>query len=156
MRRGFIATILERDRADAAYPTIRAAIPGMELAQWRRHVAAASVDRSRRGIMVVENERGYIHALCCYRVDLDLRRGRTLAIDHFIVLGILGDRVVVRLLIEAVERQALALGCTAMQIRVPRNATEKPEDHPLASSLAASGYAVESLHLAKLLGTTPA
>ena len=152
MRRGFITKILERGRADAAYPVIRASVPGLGLAQWRRFVAAATAEGSRQGIVVVENARGYIHALGCYRVDLDLLHGHTLAIDHAVVLDFLDDKVVATLLIDAVDRQAQALGCQALEFRVRRVGADKPEDHPLTGCLVEAGYAIDSVRLVKIVG----
>ena len=114
----FIIDALGRDQIRAVYPLIREAVPTLDLARWLRFARQLTGPRrsGQRGIVAARREgRAYPCGLFCYRVEEDLRRGRTLVADHFVALDLLDPGAVVTALVEELERLAARLGCQTVR-----------------------------------------
>jgi GNAT superfamily N-acetyltransferase len=152
MKRHFIAKQLAPERADEAFPIARAAVPGLTLERWRVFTGDAVTvgDRaSAPGIMVVENERGYIQGLCTYRLQHDMRHGTILAVDDLVVLDLVDNGAVAAALVDALEAWARAVGCSAIRLHVAEDAEARPNSPVLYEFLKRNGHAVDAVRLVK-------
>jgi hypothetical protein len=152
MKRRFIAKQLARERVDDAFPIARAAVPGLTLERWRLFTgdSVAAGDRAMPpGIMVVENERGYIQGLCTYRLHHDMRHGTILAVDDLVALDLVNDGAVVAALVDALEARARAVGCSAIRLHVAEDAEARPNSPVLYEFLKRNGHAVDAVRLVK-------
>jgi hypothetical protein len=152
MKRRFIAKQLVPGRVDDAFPIARAAVPSLTLERWRAFAgdSVAVADRAAPpGIMVVENERGYIQGLCTYRLQHDMRHGTILTVDDLVVLDLVDDGVVVAALVDALEARARAFGCSAIRLHVAENTQARPNSPVLYEFLKRTGHAVDAVRLMK-------
>jgi hypothetical protein len=152
MKRHFIAKQLVPERVDDAFPIARAAVPGLTLERWRVFTGDAVTvgDRaSPPGIMVVENERGYIQGLCTYRLQHDMRHGTILAVDDLVVLDLVDNGAVAAALVDAVEARARAVGCDAIRLHLAEDAKARPTSPVLYEFLKRTGHAVDAVRLVK-------
>src|SRR3954467_11493861 len=101
----YVAKPLTCRQIDQAFPVVQTIAPDLDVERWRDFAAAVlsgqelefgeeSTERMEaaalrpRGIMTVQNARGYIHGLFSYTVEEHLRHGRVLAVENFIVLDL--------------------------------------------------------------------
>lgn len=115
---GFVIGVLGRDQVRAVYPLIRQAVPTLELSAWLRFARQLTGVRraDQCGIVAARREgRAFPCGLFCYRIEVDLRRGRTLIADHFVALDLLDPGAVVAALVEALEELAARLDCQAVR-----------------------------------------
>ncbi len=160
-------------RIPQAYPLVQTVSPALTLDGWTAYAqplvtpSAANTSVSKNGpcsgILVVDNEQGYIVGLCTYRVQNDLFHGRTLHSDNLVALDLFNSRPVVTALAEAIESLARAFNCTALQTSLPerrgrirdsRSREAASRDRDPAGLLGELGHRVDSLCLCKQL--TPA
>lgn len=147
MKRTFQVKPLEPCRVDATFPIAQAAVPGLTLERWRRFAAnAASPDAAAAasGIMVVENERGYIQGFCTYRVQRDMRLGTVFAVDDLIALDLIDSQPVAAALVDALETRARELGCAAVRLQMDEAALG-PYRPVLEQFLKRSGQPADSI-----------
>jgi len=152
MKRRFIAKQLLPERLDDAFPIARAAVPSLTLERWRIFAgeSVAIADRAAPpGIMVVENDRGYIQGLCTYRLQHDMRHGTILAVDDLVALDLVDDGAIARVLIGALEERARAFGCSAIRLHVAEDAQARPNSPMLYEFLKCTGHAVDAVRLVK-------
>ena len=69
--------------------------------------------------MTVQNARGYIHGLFSYTVEEHLRHGGFLAVENFIVLDLFDMAGAADELLNAMDRVADDLGCSAIHTTCP-------------------------------------
>lgn len=152
MKRHFIARQLVPDRVDDAFPIARAAVPGLTLERWRvfagESVAVAD-GATPPGIMVVENDRGYIQGLCTYRLQHDMRHGTILTVDDLVALDLVDDGAVATALVDALESRARACGCSAIRLHLAEDAKARPNSPVLYEFLKRNGHAVDAVRLVK-------
>ena len=152
MKRHFIAKQLTPDRVDDAFPIARAAVPGLTLERWRAFAgeSVAVADRAAPpGIMVVENDRGYIQGLCTYRLQHDMRHGTILTVDDLVALDLVDDGQIVSTLVDALEARARAFGCSAIRLHVAEDAQARPNSPVLYELLKRTGHAVDAVRMVK-------
>ena len=148
----FIIDALGRDQIRAVYPLIREAVPTLDLAAWLRFARQLMGGRrsGQCGIVAARREgRAFPCGLFCYRVEVDLRRGRTLVADHFVALDLLDPGAVVAALVEELEALAARLGCRAVRSVVHGGAPG------VADELRAAGHRPEAELLLKELLEPP-
>lgn len=103
-----------------------------------------------RGIMTVQNARGYIHGLFSYTVEEHLRHGRVLAVENFIVLDLFDTAGAADELLNAMDSVAEGLGCTAIHTNLPDDYSSLPDYcNWLLTCFREAGHAVETLRLCK-------
>ena len=147
---GLIIGVLGHDQIRAVYPLIREAVPTLDLAAWLRF--ARQLTGARRaeqcGIVTARREgRAFPCGLFCYRVEEDLRRGRTLVADHFVAVDLLDPGAVVAALVEELDAVAARLRCQAVRSVVHGGVPG------VADELRAAGHQPEAeLLLKELLG----
>lgn len=148
----FIIEVLGRGQIRAVYPLIREAVPTLDLPGWLRF--ARQLTGARRseqcGIVAARRQgRAFPCGLFCYRVEEDLRRGRTLVADHFVALDLLDPGAVVTALVEELEGLGSRLGCQAVR-SVVHGGTPG-----VADELRAAGHEPEAELLLKELWEPP-
>ena len=110
--------LLAPDQFRSAYPLIREALPGLDLAVWLRFARQTAVARraNRAGIVAARwASRPYPCGLFCYRVDKDLRRGQVLIAEHFVAIDLLEPAAVLAALVAELDRLGPRLGCSAVR-----------------------------------------
>lgn len=157
---GFIAKPLGKRQIDQAFPVVRAIHPDLGVERWRAF-AAAMLDQTqgaagprmpRRGIMTVQNERGYIHGLFSYATEENLHHGRILAVDNFIVHDLFNLPGAAAALLRAMDGIARGLGCTAIHTNLPQAySTSVNYCNPVLNCFREEGHALETLRLCKPL-----
>jgi hypothetical protein len=156
MDQGFTAKPLGLRQIDQAYPLVRAIAPDLPVERWRDFAAAligpSGAPGTPAGIMTVQNERGYIHGLFTYAAAEDLRCGKILAVDNFVVLDLFNLPAAVSSLLQAMEELAHTLDCTAIHTALPECYAPAPgHGHPMLGFFRDEGHDVESLRLCKAL-----
>jgi len=168
----YVAKPLGDRQIDQAFPIVQTIAPDLGMERWRAFAAAVIAgDRAgkaagkttggtaARGIMTVQNVRGYIHGLFSYRIQENLRHGRVLAVENFIVLDLFDLAGAAEALLDAMDRTAAGLDCRAIHTSLPDNYSSLPEYcNWLVSCFRESGHTVEILRLCKRFteGTAPA
>jgi hypothetical protein len=147
----FVIGVLGRDQIRAVYPLIREAVPSLDLAAWLRFARQLTGARAGQcGIVTARREgRAFPCGVFCYRVEEDLRRGRTLVADHFVALDLLDPGAVVAALVEELDRLGERLGCQAV-VSVVHGGTPG-----VADELRAAGHQPEAELLLKELLQPP-
>ncbi len=154
----FIVRHLSGDKIPQAFAVFQTVSGACTLDRWRSYAGSrletlGAVRDGGAGIVSVENERGYIHGLFAYRVDLDPRCGRVLDCDNLIALHLVNPRPVLGTLMQAMETLARERRCEALHVRVGHTdpAGQSPRSTQV-DSLEQAGLALESIALCKKLG----
>jgi hypothetical protein len=162
----YVAKPLIRRQIDQAFPVVQTIAPDLDVERWRDFAAAVlsaqelefgeeSTERIEaalrpRGIMTVQNARGYIHGLFSYTVEEHLRHGRVLAVENFIVLDLFDMAGAADELLNAMDSVAEGLGCTAIHTNLPDDYSSLPDYcNWLLTCFREAGHAVETLRLCK-------
>ncbi|MBC8793702.1 MAG: hypothetical protein C6Y20_19060 [Tagaea sp. CACIAM 22H2] len=119
-----------------AYPLARLAAGHLTLAAWLRFAAAlgakppgakaprkAAAAPAERGLLGVEDQRGYLHALCSFAVEPDLRTGRRLTIDNLVALDLIDGNIPAQALVGALDKLARELDCPGYVVHLPEAAS---------------------------------
>ena len=159
----YVAKPLTCRQIDQAFPVVQTIAPDLDVERWRDFAAAVlsaqelefgeeSTERIEaalrpRGIMTVQNARGYIHGLFSSTVEEHLRHGRVLAVENFIVFDMAGAADE---LLNAMDSVAEGLGCTAIHTNLPDDYSSLPDYcNWLLTCFREAGHAVETLRLCK-------
>jgi hypothetical protein len=163
----YVAKPLIRRQIDQAFPVVQTIAPDLDVERWRDFAAAVlsvqelesedgltgrmeAIALRPRGIMTVQNERGYIHGLFSYMVEEHLRHGRVLAVENFIVLDLFDMAGAADELLNAMDRVAEDLGCTAIHTNLPDDYSSLPDYcNWLLTCFREAGHEVETLRLCK-------
>nr|WP_255635714.1 hypothetical protein [Azospirillum sp. 412522] len=156
---------LGRRQIDQAYPLVCAIAPGLGVGQWRAFAAAAldggAVDGAgggtgndnrpaNRGIMTVQNARGYMHGLFSYAAEPHLLHGRTLSVDNFVVLDLFDVTGIAETLLQAMEDLARRLGCAAIHTTLPdRHIPRDSRRDPVPDCFRTVGHRQETIRFCK-------
>src|SRR3954462_15845901 len=168
----YVAKPLIRRQIDQAFPVVQTIAPDLDVERWRDFAAAVlavqelefevrSTGRLEaaphpRGIMTVQNARGYIHGLFSYTVEEHLRHGRVLAAENFIVLDLFDMAGAADELLNAMDSVAEGLGCTAIHTNLPDDYSSLPDYcNWLLTCFREARHAVETLRLCKPVGAAP-
>ncbi|EWY37847.1 hypothetical protein N825_15715 [Skermanella stibiiresistens SB22] len=169
----YVAKPLARRQIDQAFPVVQTIAPDLDIERWREFAAAilaapeleSSAGRSvgshlregGRGIMTVQNSRGYIHGLFSHAVEDHLRHGRVLSVENFIVLDLFDLDGAADALLGAMDKVADDLGCAAIHTNLPDDYSSLPEYCDwLLGCFREAGHAVETLRLCKqMIDLTP-
>ena len=168
MHATYVAKPVIRRQIDQAFPVVQTIAPDLDVDRWRDFAAAVLLPRelefeldttgrtddgavpNPRGIMTVQNDRGYIHGLFSYTVEEHLRHGRVLTVENFIVLDLFDMAGAADELLNAMDRVAEALGCTAIHTNLPDDYSSLPDYcNWLLACFRDAGHAVGTLRLCK-------
>ena len=164
----YVAKPLIRRQIDQAFPVVQTIAPDLDVDRWRDFAAAVLSGRELeseneptvrlgegaaphpRGIMTVQNARGYIHGLFSYTAEEHLRHGRVLTVENFIVLDLFDMAGAADELLNAMDRVADDLGCSAIHTNLPDDYSTLPDYcNWLLTCFRDSGHEVETLRLCK-------
>jgi hypothetical protein len=174
MHDAYVAKPLVRRQIDQAFPVVQTIAPDLVVERWRAFAAVliasgdlespaplhaeqveAGADTAAppahpRGIMTVQNSRGYIHGLFSYTVEEHLRHGRVLAVENFVVLDLFDQGGAAAELLQAMDELAQSLDCAAIHTNLPDNYSSLPEYcNWVLTRFREAGHAVETLRLCK-------
>ncbi|MBC05084.1 hypothetical protein [Thalassospira sp.] len=143
---------LTAQTADMTYPLVQMLKVDMSFDRWRAFVdqycmpvakdsvgAKADADdilwQRQRGIIVIANERGYIHGLFSYYVRDDMTDGLVLHVDNVMAVEIVSGDYVLDAMRDAMSRLARVHECSNVYVSLG-----EPDDR-LRTYFARSGYA---------------
>jgi hypothetical protein len=128
---------LTPQRLDQAYPLVRAIAPALALEDWRAYAAPLigaqgehegaqggeqGGERASGGILVAEDERGYMAGLVVYRIQRDLLTGPILVAEHFVAFDFFERDRIAEALARALEGLAAGHRCAAVHTVLPEDA----------------------------------
>ena len=146
--------LLTEAKVAQVYPLIQLLQPKLSLEAWHRFTVEhlGGGDIGERGILTVEDDRGYICAMLSYAIDPDLSHGRAMLAKDLIAVTPLDKsrRAAISALIQAIEELAREKRCLAVHTRLSHCAPEAQED-AVCVSLFDRGHAVDHVVLCKTL-----
>ncbi len=122
---------LTHHTADMTFPLVQMMQTGLSFDRWREFVAEFCVDcqnvapgagcddilwQRPRGIMVISNERGYIHGLFSYQVRDDIAEGLVLHVDNVMAVEIVSRPYVLDTMRDAMNRLVHDHHCAAVHV----------------------------------------
>ncbi len=122
---------LTHHTADMTFPLVQMMQTGLSFDRWREFVAEFCVDcqnvapgagcddilwQRPRGIMVISNERGYIHGLFSYQVRDDIAEGLVLHVDNVMAVEIVSRPYVLDTMRDAMNRLVHDHRCAAVHV----------------------------------------
>lgn len=117
----FLVETLAATAVLEAWPLVHLALPGVDLAAWRRaarrRAASGKPGRPRTGILVAR--RGIRRQICgmvWYRSEVDLALGRILRARHLLAVDILDVTPIITALLNQLGPIAKALNCTTIRL----------------------------------------
>ena len=151
----FVVKPLTRERIPQAFVLVSIFDAALSQDAWC-HYATAIVESAdnglARGIMTVQSQRGYIYGLSVHDLKHELRRGRILEVENFVVADLVGARPAAGLLLESLEGIAREQQCHCMSLRLlnPKmRRTLRQSNGTRTDILKAAGYRGEPLRLRK-------
>jgi hypothetical protein len=144
----FTVQPLVPEQLRVVYPLIREVVPELSLAAWLRFGRHLTKHRhgEQRGILAAYRKgRVFPTGLVCYQVDDELERGRVLIAKDFCAMDLLDPKLVLAVLVAALEGLGLRLGCNAVRCVVRTDSSQ------VADGLSTTGHAPEGLLLIKPL-----
>lgn len=114
MSEHFTLVPLAEDAILQAYPLARAAVTDLSLEDWQRYAHTfmhRACDRSVRGMIGLRSSNAYIRGLFTYHVVPDLRCGRALLVEFFVVDTVFRPRPAALKLLAGVESAAREARC---------------------------------------------
>ncbi|WP_119167490.1 hypothetical protein [Algihabitans albus] len=141
------------DRVDQAFPLIQAIAPGITLEEWQafaQSLLGGATDSmpAPGGILIAEDERGYIAGLVAYRVQRDLLHGPVLVAEHFIAFDFFERDRIADALARALEGLAAGHRCAAIHTVLP-DGIERARRQWLVEMLEHRGHAPHCFALQK-------
>lgn len=146
--RAFSIRPVTADLVEQAFPVVQAAAPGVTLEQWRAF-ATNPPGENGMGLVGVFNEQGYIVGLFAYRREPHLQHGRILRICHLAAVDLIDAEPVLQTLLQAIDEQAQAQGCSAILMATPPSYL-KVSAHWMHPLFAARGYSLDSTQIRKV------
>jgi len=110
-----------RTQAAEVLPLLQATWPGTDLAGWERYGQFfGGKPAAESGLLAMRDSGDCLCGLLVYRLHWSLDRGPVLTVPLFTAVDVANSLEAVRALLEAAERQASALHCAAVEIRLDR------------------------------------
>ena len=129
----FLAAPLKAGAIRQAFPLAKLFNPDLDLASWSGY-ARSFTSRSAQlaGLQMLQDQRGYVHALFAYTIGQDLLRRRLLRITD-LVIGLLPGMALVETLLETFSDLALKYGCDNVMV-------ELSPSSPARAALQSAGF----------------
>ncbi|GBQ82023.1 hypothetical protein AA13595_0802 [Gluconacetobacter johannae DSM 13595] len=148
-----VVDLLRPDDIALLYPLVRSAFPAMDRSLWMRTArrAARPGPRLRQGMLVARHGAGgFPCGLISFHCDADMRFGRVLTAEHFIVLTFGDDGAVLDAFLPALDALARQARCGAVRTMIPGAAPA------LRAGLAARGHREAGAVTVRLVADPPA
>ena len=114
----FLAAPLNVKVARQAFPLAKLFNPDLDLADWSAYVRSlASRPAQTAGLQMVQDQRGYVHALFAYSISRDLLLRRILRVSD-LVICLLPGMTLIGTLAETFYDIALKYGCTEIIVEL--------------------------------------
>jgi len=127
-----------------ALPLVQATWRNVELTSWQRYIQSfAGEEATKAGVMAMRDSSGRLCGLFAYNIRRTLQRGLVLDIPLFTAVDLANSLRVVGALLAAAEKQAFALNCAALEIRL------SPDQSQLRDRLRGLGLSVDASLLGK-------
>lgn len=144
---------LTADQLDQAFPLIQAIAPSITLEEWRAFAEPllekpSGAPQAQGGVLIAEDERGYISGLVAYRVQQDLMHGSVLVAEHFIAFDFFERDRIADALARALEGLAAGHRCAAIHTMLPEG-VERARRQWLVEMLQHRGHAPHCFALQK-------
>lgn len=121
---------LTSQTADMTFPLVQMAQSGLTYQRWREFVSEFCINLAPvsgrgcdnilwlrpRGIIVIANERGYIHGLFCYHLRDDIANGQVLHVDNVMAIEIVSRPYVLDEMRRAMRRLVNDLKCECLEV----------------------------------------
>lgn len=143
----FQVRLLAREELRLALPLARMLYPGLTEADWLAYAAGAPPVPLPRQALVASNPTGNLRGLCTVAQGYDLRCGRTLDVEDFVVADFLDMRSVVATLLSGIEEVGRAAGCRT--VRVHLDDSSLPRHRPIVDALNSVGHVRTTVRFAK-------
>jgi hypothetical protein len=151
---GYQAVPLLPQQVDQAFPLVSTIAPELARDRWAAF-ARGMLDGHGdppRGIVSLQNRRGYITGLFTWAVEPHLRHGRTLTVANFVVLDLFNLDAAADQLIREMESLARRHACTAIHTELPEAYSNLAESaHLVLSRFRDEGHQLGTLHFCKEL-----
>jgi len=136
-----------------AYALIQAIDPSLTLDQWRDYVAALGDDQTadRPGILTAQTDEGRILGLAAFRILHELRCAPNLGVENLIAPRMPGDRLTVRVLLQALEEIARSRNLDCLSVRLPIAYMRSSTPPPLREVLEEEGFQSVAVQMHKTL-----
>lgn len=147
----FTSHMVTPDQVRMVYPLVREAVAGLELRAWVAFARRITHPRraAQTGILAVTRQgRNLPCGVFLYRRETQLADGPVLVAEHFVALDVLDPLPVVEALIGELDALAKRLGCNAIRVLVPGDASL------LQSGLQAAGHLPRAVALGKPVAET--
>ena len=114
----FHTVAVNRRVALRAWPLVQSSCPSTQLEDWRAYAAALNRGAGKSaGLLAVEDERGYIHALFAWHIHRAIGRPRALRITDLVV-GSLPGRELAQSIVIAIRRVAEATRADSVMVEI--------------------------------------
>lgn len=145
MQAAYAIVSLPAGRALEAFPLIREQLPGLTLDQWTAYARAlAGESETGEGGIIACERKGRIRGLYAWQSAPDPSHRKVMRVHHFTVLEVVHRNAATRSLIDAMHRQAEAMGCGAVRVELPTGSFA-------LTDFAAFGHEVETIGLCRPL-----
>jgi hypothetical protein len=146
---------LDADSLAKAYPILEAVLGRDAMVEWirfmSRRAGSGNGEGSGRGILAVEDHKGYILGLFAYRVVEDAIHGRSLDCENFAVPDLVRSSLTFKSLIDAAERMARLYGCRHLGVSITTTEPRGTLAEPMRDCLEQRAFAFDSIRFSKTL-----
>lgn len=156
MDRVIKAIPIQNIQAARLFPLIQVSRPDLDLCeietaiQNAREAVICGTSGSPYGGLAFEVDRGYVIGFFTYGVGEDLLDGRTLFINHFVPMDVMGRYGTEDIMIAEAEALAIQLCCHALHLRVVRNTSNIYNDKStLSTKLRQAGHRCDGVSFRK-------
>jgi hypothetical protein len=140
----FDRSLQSENQVAEALPLVQATWRNLEQISWQRYIQSfAGEEATKAGVMTMRDSSGRLCGLFAYNVRQTLQRGLVLDIPLFTAVDLANSLGVVGALVAAAEKQAFALNCAALEIRLT------PDQSQLHGRLRSLGLSVDASLLGK-------
>jgi hypothetical protein len=131
-----------------AYALVGLMHPRVTAKQWATFVRRyARSPRQPRGLIGIQDGRGYVHGVFCYAVDQSsLDRGRILQLENIILAHLPGQTLGLAL-ITCAEHLATEFGCSAISVDMPATTSNAPRDGSTQTMLQSAGFRISEVKM---------
>ncbi len=160
MNEALTPRLLDKSTIDRAFPLVRNLLPAMTHERWTQFARPHLSSRSPhwpRGLMAIQNPKGYILGLFVFEVRDDLYENRALCIDNIIVPNLPGRDLVWASIVDTAEHLAAMNGCRVIRAGLADELDPGDTDRAwLSASLEKAGYSLEGVRAVKRVESTSA
>jgi len=135
-------------QAKRAYALVGLAHPAVSAKQWTTFVSRyAHSPRQRRGLIGIQDGRGYVHGVFCYAVDRPFLDGNRILGLHDLILAHLPGRTLVEALTTCVKQLATEFGCLGISVDLPATTLDGAQHGSTQAVLQSAGFRISAVKM---------